>query len=54
MIELICGAMNTLFLQKTLYLRVFLFLQLYTFSFDNVRDGIFPSTDSLALAQNFG
>ena len=54
MIELMYGAINSLFLEKTLCPKAFLHDKLHTFLFDNVRNGNFSNTDSLALAQNYG
>ena len=47
-------AIKTQFLEKILCPKAFLLHKLHTFSFDNVRNGNFSNTDSLALSQNYG
>ena len=53
MIEWMYGAINSLFLEKTLCPKAFLYDKLHTFLFNNVRNGIFSNTDSLALVWNW-
>ena len=42
------------FWKKILCPKAFLHDKLHTFLFDNIRNGNFSNTDSLALAQNYG
>ena len=44
------GAINSLFLEKTLCPKAFLHDKLHTFLIDNVRNGNFSNTDSKALS----
>ena len=48
------GAINSLFLEKTYCPKAFFHDKLHTFLFDNIRNGNFSNTDSLALAQDHG